>query len=84
MIVAEAFGIPARLLITSDENNTETLFKYADYYYGTNRLHFRFATSIEEALQMGGEPLPECDLEKLLQAFPPRCFTPSRHSICNK
>ncbi len=70
IIVAEAFGIPARLLIAPNENNTETLFKYSDYYYGTNRFNYRFATSIEEALEMGGEPLPECDLERLLKAFP--------------
>ena len=70
VIVAEAFGIPARLLVAPNENNTETLFKYADYYYGTHRPHFRFATSIEEALEMGGEQMPECDLKRLLQSFP--------------
>ena len=70
VIVAEAFGIPARLLVAPNENNTETLFKYADYYYGTNRSNFHFATSVEEALQMGGEPGVECDLERLMEAFP--------------
>ena len=75
VIVAEAFGIPARLLISPNENNTETIFKYSDYYYGTNRFNFRFATSVEEALEMGGEPMPECDLERLLQAFPYDLFT---------
>ena len=70
IIVAEAFGIPARLLIAPNENNTETIFKYADYYCGTDRPNFRFATSVEEALRMGGEPMPKCDLEELLQAFP--------------
>ena len=70
VIVAEAFGIPARLIISPNENNTETIFKYSDYYYGTNRFNYRFATSVEEALEMGGEPMPECDLERLLQAFP--------------
>jgi pyruvyltransferase len=70
IIVAEAFGIPARLVISPNENNTETIFKYSDYYYGTGRFNYRFATSIEEALEMGGEPLPECDLERLLQTFP--------------
>lgn len=70
VIVAEAFGIPARLLVAPNENNTETFFKYADYYHGTNRPHFRFANSVEEARQMKGEPMPECDLEQLLRAFP--------------
>jgi len=70
VIVAEAFGIPARLLISPNENNTETIFKYSDYYYGTGRFNYQFATSVEEALRMGGEPMPACDLDRLLQAFP--------------
>lgn len=70
VIVAEAFGIPARLLQIENKGNTEDLFKYTDYYFGTNRYNFQYAASIEEALQMGGEPLPTCDLEKLRQAFP--------------
>jgi pyruvyltransferase len=70
VIVAEAFGIPARLIISPNENNTETIFKYSDYYLRTNRFNYRFATSVEEALEMGGEPMPECDLDQLLQTFP--------------
>lgn len=74
IIVAEAFGIPARLLQIENNSNTEDLFKYRDYYYGTNRFNFNYATSIEEALKMGGEPLPMCDLEKLNRAFPFELF----------
>jgi len=70
IIVAEAFGIPARLLQIENKSNTEDLFKYKDYYYGTNRYDFRYANSVEQALEMGGEILPVCDLEKLAQAFP--------------
>lgn len=70
VIVAEAFGIPARLLQIQNKLNTEDLFKYTDYYYGTNRFDFKYATSIEEALQMGGESLHTCDLQKLRNAFP--------------
>ena len=67
LIVAEAFGIPARMLrITTHE----PLLKYQDYYYGTNRPYFQYAQSIEEAFQMGGEPPFECDLQKLYEAFP--------------
>jgi|WetSurMetagenome_2_1015567.scaffolds.fasta_scaffold165055_2 pyruvyltransferase len=67
IIVAEAFGIPARLLrITTKEH----IFKYKDYYLGTNRPNFKFATSIEEALQMGGEPMPVINLKALLESFP--------------
>lgn len=67
IIVAEAFGIPARLLKITDN---EPLFKYQDYYLGTNRPYFQYATSIEEALEMGGEPPFACDLKKLYQSFP--------------
>ncbi len=70
VIVAEAFGISARLLIIENANNTENLFKYQDYYFGTNRFDFKYATTVEEALKIGGEPLPQCDLKKLYEAFP--------------
>ncbi|HSX38887.1 MAG TPA: polysaccharide pyruvyl transferase family protein [Chlamydiales bacterium] len=74
IIVAEAFGIPARLLQIENKSNTEDLFKYKDYYYGTNRYNFQYANSIEQALEMGGENLPICDLEKLAQSFPSELF----------
>jgi pyruvyltransferase len=67
VIIAEAYGIPARLLRLSEE---ESPFKFQDYYLGTGRPHFRVAHSIEEALYMGGEIPFHCDLEKLLKAFP--------------
>lgn len=67
IIVAEAFGIPARLLKVT---NNEPLFKYQDYYLGTGRPQFKFATSIKEALQLGGEKPFKCDLKKLYEAFP--------------
>ncbi len=67
VIVAEAFGIPAKLLRITE---TEPLFKFQDYYLGTGRSGFTFATSIEEALEMGGEPPIECDLEALYYSFP--------------
>ncbi|MBS0649888.1 MAG: polysaccharide pyruvyl transferase family protein [Verrucomicrobia bacterium] len=67
IVVAEAFGIPARMLRLTE---TEPLFKYFDYYAGTNRPDFQFAYSVEEALMMGGEKPCECDLMKLYNAFP--------------
>jgi pyruvyltransferase len=73
IIVAEAFGIPARMLRVMTH---EPLFKFADYYLGTNRPLFRYATSIEEALELGGEPPFECDLEKLYSAFPSEYWPP--------
>lgn len=79
IIVAEAFGIPARLMVVGNSFNTENLTKYADYYYGTNRNDFQYAKSIEEALEMGGEPLPNIDLEKLYHAFPFEYFSPDSY-----
>lgn len=67
VILAEAFNIPARLLRITEN---EPLFKYQDYFWGTNRPDFQYATSIEQALQMGGEKPFECDLKKLYEAFP--------------
>jgi pyruvyltransferase len=67
IVVAEAFGIPARLLRVT---NNQNIFKYKDYYHGTNRPQFQFATSIEQALLMGGELPFQCDLKKLYLAFP--------------
>ena len=71
LIVAEAYNIPARMLRITEN---EPIFKYKDYYAGTNRPNFRFATSVEEALRLGGEPPFECDLEKLYAAFPFDCW----------
>lgn len=66
-IVAESFGIPARYLRVSE---IEPWFKFVDYYSGTNRPFFKYATSLEEALSMGGEDPYECDLNKIYDAFP--------------
>lgn len=67
LVVADAYGIPARCLRVTDH---EPLFKYEDYYLGTNRSDFAFATSVEEALEMGGERPFSCDLQKLYDSFP--------------
>lgn len=67
VIVAEAYHVPARLLRIT---NIEPLFKYQDYYLGTGRPNFKFATSIEEAIKMGGERPPQVNLKKLLDSFP--------------
>lgn len=67
IVIAEAYGIPARYLRVSENQN---LFKYHDYYQGTGRPFFQYATSVEAALEMGGEPPFFCDLQKLYEAFP--------------
>jgi pyruvyltransferase len=60
IIIAEAFGIPARLLKIT---NNEPIFKYADYYLGTNRPNFKAAISVKQALQMGGEKPVRCQFD---------------------
>lgn len=67
IVVAEAFGIPARLLKVT---YNEPMLKYRDYYLGTQRPHFKYAKSVEDALSMGGESAFKCDLKKLYEAFP--------------
>lgn len=67
IVIAEAYGIPARMLRVT---NNEHMLKYQDYYMGTNRPDFQMAYSIEEALEMGGERPFDCDLERLYNAFP--------------
>ena len=67
VIIAEAYGIPARLLRLSED---EPLLKFFDYYWGTGRSEVVFATSIEEALLMGGAPKIDFDPERLYHAFP--------------
>jgi pyruvyltransferase len=67
VIVAEAYGIPARYLRITDH---EPIFKYQDYYLGTQRPGFNYATSVEEALHMGGEPPFRCNLQELYDSFP--------------
>lgn len=80
IVVAEAFGIPARLLrVTANE----PLFKYEDYYLGTNRPDFQVAHSVEEALAMGGEEPFQCDLKKLYLAFPFECWPDAAFQMPN-
>lgn len=67
VVLAEAYGIPARLLRLGE---SEPLFKFADYYAGTGRPDFSFALSIEDALLMGGEKPCCCDIEQIYNAFP--------------
>jgi pyruvyltransferase len=67
VVVAEAYGIPARLLRL---NKSEPLLKFTDYFMGTGRINYRYATTLDEALKMGGEQPIQCDLKKLYDAFP--------------
>ena len=67
IIVAEAFGIPARYVRFSENEN---LFKYEDYVLGTGRDKLEPADSIGEAREMGGMPPIRFDGRRLLDAFP--------------
>jgi pyruvyltransferase len=79
VIVAEAFGVPARMLRISEH---EHLFKYTDYYAGTGRSNVLFARSVPEAVEMGGESPGRCDLEALRASFPLECW--ARRHWCSK
>ncbi len=67
LIIAEAYGIPACYIRFTE---TENLFKYNDYLMGTGRGEVQFATTVAQALEMGGMPAPTFDAAKLLSAFP--------------
>lgn len=66
IVVAEAFGIPARVVTSEVEN----ALKYTDYYAGTGRASYTPAPTISEAVRAGGEPLPLLSVRPLLDAFP--------------
>jgi len=66
IIVAEAFGIPARTV----RSPTESPFKYEDYYQGTGRRNYRIALNLREAVKAGGEEDLIFDREPLVEAFP--------------
>jgi len=67
IIVAEAFGVPARYVRLS---SGESEFKYRDYYEGTGRFDVEFASSIDEGREMGGAARLNFDHHALMGAFP--------------
>jgi pyruvyltransferase len=66
LVIAEAFDIPARHLLSF----AEPTFKYVDYYRGTGRSEVKFAHTLEEALDLGGVDLPEYDPKEMINCFP--------------
>lgn len=73
LIVAESFGIPARWWHSASLGSarTEGVFKYNDYYASTNRSLNDWASSIDEAIEMGGkEPIRGYDYAALICTFP--------------
>ncbi len=66
IVVAEALGIPARLVTPG----VEPPFKYEDYYRGSGRDGFESAPDVDTAIRMGGEDPADADLDALTEAFP--------------
>lgn len=69
IILAEAFGVPARLF-RHPVLCSEPLMKFYDYFMATGRPNYKFAHSIKEALEIGGAPPIDIDLTPLLNSFP--------------
>lgn len=67
VILAEAFGVPARYLRLSE---TESTFKYDDYAQGTGRDRLVPASSIRDALDKGPDAKLVFDPLPLIDAFP--------------
>jgi len=69
IIIAEAYGVPAVFL---GEGRSFEIFKYYDWYFSTGRKNVRFASSIEEAVEMAPMELPDISKiqENILKAFP--------------
>ncbi|MDO8564122.1 MAG: polysaccharide pyruvyl transferase family protein [Nanoarchaeota archaeon] len=73
LIVAEAFGIPARWLHNNSlpSYEKEGTFKYNDYYASTNRSLNDYASTIDEALKMKGkDKIKNFNYKSLLDSFP--------------
>lgn len=66
IIVAEALGIPARLV----KSDHESELKYLDYYLGSGRGGFKAANSVKQAVEWGGEPSLIWKPDALKNAFP--------------
>lgn len=69
IILAEAYGIPAIFLC---EGRDGEILKYYDWYYSTGRKKFNMAYSIEEAMNMHSESVPDfTNMQKtLMDEFP--------------
>lgn len=71
IILAETYGIPTVFFNTGDYVEV-AMMKYIDWYHSTGRKDFKVAQSLEEALSIEPEPLPDLkELQaNLLNAFP--------------
>ena len=76
IIFSEAFGIPARWVHDATlPSSKEGVFKYNDHLLSTGRPPNLFASSMEEAVRIGGMPpiddaMLRCRQRTLMLAFP--------------
>lgn len=66
IILAEAFGIPARWLKSTKEDD----LKYQDYFLGTGRERQVAASSIQDAEKIGPHDPPEFGTDQFMDQFP--------------
>ncbi len=83
IILAEAFGIPARWLRHESlpSYNTEGIFKYNDYYLSTNREPNDWAPTVEDALRLKGQSPIKKDFTSLADAFPKDLFSVKKQIV---
>ena len=74
VVLADAFGIPARFVASG----SEPPFKYHDYLLGTGRAAYDSAPDVDTAIRRGGHPAPVWDPAALLAAFPDELWSPDR------
>jgi len=70
IVVAEAFGVPVRVL----KSSTEPTFKYEDYFLGTGRSFYPSYETIQAAIDGQSPDPPEHSVSEMLAAFPYECF----------
>lgn len=67
IVVADAWGVPARLI----RSRTEPEFKYLDYFLGSGRSEAPLiANDLDDAMRLGPAEAPRWDSGPLLAAFP--------------
>lgn len=77
IVLAESWGIPARLIRSASEPD----FKYEDYYLGSGRDGFAPAATVRSAIEMGGEPNPKWSSKTLTSAFPYELWARRRSGV---
>lgn len=79
VVVADALGVPARLVASRSEH----VLKYRDYLAGTGRATTRIAKSLDEALSIGAHEAPSFSASALLEAFPEDLWGAARPAVAD-